>query len=303
MPRPWLAARGWPAPSPARRRPPPPQDRPDTRPDDADPTDGDPTIADRPIFAGADFGIDSLEPEGSPSEHAADYLAIIAGELLPLSDQHTTNPHTTDLTSSYYVMADTAHTWNDTPGLSSFLAVHVERDLAAGVFEIGFAPQPLAAMAQQWLVERGADPAAFTRLGPITPADQETERVESLLRGAGPDRFTVHDHYTHDDAPFDIWVIATDTQAAASDRPVRVFHDRRQADHDTYTLREGAFADFEAAYAWTEDTDQPLPPVPAEGTLRAGAARTQSPHRPSVPGRPATQPYSGPTPPGPSPRR
>ncbi|MFC9331722.1 hypothetical protein [Kitasatospora sp. NPDC057015] len=186
--------------------------------------------------------------------------------------------------------------WNDIPGLSSFLAVHVERDLAAGVFEIAFAPQPLAAMAQQWLVERGADPATFTRLGPITAADQETERVESLLRGAGPDRYTVHDHYTYDSEPFDIWVIATDTQAAASDRPVRVFHDRRQVDHNTYTLREGHFATIDDARAWTDDPSATLPQAAPSPSARAAAARrstTATGTAPVISALPAAPPPQG----------
>ncbi|MEU9074539.1 hypothetical protein AB0D22_07630 [Kitasatospora sp. NPDC048538] len=212
---------------------------------------------------------------------------------MPLSDQHAA-----DLTSSYYVLFDTAHVWNDIPGQASVLAVHVERDLAAGAFEVDFTFQPLVAMAQRWLVERGADPARFTDLVPITAADRETERVEDLLRAAGPDRFTVHDQYTYDAEPYDIWVIATDTLAVESDRPVRVFHEQRQVDADTYTLREGHFATIDDAQAWTADPSSPLPQASPSPSARAAAARHTTAATGSVVS--ATPPLP---PPGPSRRR
>ncbi|GAA2267044.1 hypothetical protein GCM10010430_60250 [Kitasatospora cystarginea] len=171
------------------------------------------------------------------------------------------------------MLFDRTHMWNDLPGQPSVMAVHVERDLAAGLFEIDFAFQPLVAMAQRWLVERGAEPTRFTDLVRITAADRETERVEDLLRAADPDRFTVHDQYTYDAEPYDIWVIATDTLTVESDRPVRVFHEQRQVDADTYTLREGHFATIDDARAWTADPTSPLPQASPSPSARAAAAR------------------------------
>ncbi|MGW2546692.1 hypothetical protein ACWC5I_38920, partial [Kitasatospora sp. NPDC001574] len=169
-----------------------------------------------------------------------------------LSDQHTTDPHTADLTASFYVMFDKATEWHAVPGLPSLLAVHVERDLADGVFEVESASFPLVAMAQGWLVERGADPAGFVARNPIGPADEETRRIEELLRGAGPGRLTVHDDYTNSSEPYDIWVIATDNRSEDPRLPVRVFHERRQVDDDTYTLRDAADAALTRA---SVDTD------------------------------------------------
>ncbi|MFC9327893.1 hypothetical protein [Kitasatospora sp. NPDC057015] len=196
--------------------------------------------------------------------------------MLPLSDQHTDNPHTTALISSFHVLFDTAHMWNDVPGLSSVLAVHVERDLAEGVFEIAFARYPLVAMAQQWLVGRGATPDRFTDRTPVTAADQETTRVERLLREAEPDRYAIHDHYTYADVPYDTWVIATDTHNDTSARPVRVFHEQHQVDADTYTLREGHFTSIETARTWAEDPSAPLPQVAPSPSAQAAAARQQT---------------------------
>ncbi|MER6398515.1 hypothetical protein ABT263_21045 [Kitasatospora sp. NPDC001603] len=162
--------------------------------------------------------------------------------------------------------------WQDVPGLASLRAVHVERDRTAGVFTIESASFPLVAMAQNWLVGRGAAPDRFTSRTPIGPADRETRRVETLLRETGPERFTVHDDYTYTTEPYDIWVIATDTRTDDPQLPVRVFHERRQVDDDTYTLREGHFPTVGAARAWTQDPDAPLPQPRTSPSARAAAA-------------------------------
>ncbi|MFJ4676898.1 hypothetical protein [Kitasatospora sp. NPDC088783] len=187
-------------------------------------------------------------------------------DLEAVSEQHRR-----DGDDSYLVFYNAAHAYGDVPGLPAMVAVRIQRDRAAGTFEMEYAWHPLAAMAEAWLVQRGADPAAFTRQGPIGPADRETERIEALLRGS-VNRFAVHDDYSFDTVPYDTWVIATDTQAADPARPVRVFHDRRQVDDDTYTLREGHFATVEDARAWTDDPDSPLPPAALSPSARAAAA-------------------------------
>ncbi|MEV7122893.1 hypothetical protein [Kitasatospora griseola] len=190
-------------------------------------------------------------------------------DLDAMSEQHRADG---DLSSSYYVLYNCAHMHNDVPGLPAMVAVRVERDRAAGTFEVESAWHPLVALAEGWLVQRGADPAAFARHGAILPADQETERIEALLRNSGDKRFTLHDDYSFDSEPYDIWVIATDVSAADPARPVRVFHDRRQTDADTYTLREGHFASVEDARARTTDLDTPLPPAAPAPSARAAAA-------------------------------
>ncbi|MFD0561843.1 hypothetical protein ACFQ2M_07195 [Kitasatospora saccharophila] len=53
---------------------------------------------------------------------------------------------------------------------------------------------------------------------------------------------------------------------------MRVFHDRRQIDNDTHTLREGHFVSVEDARAWTDDLDSPLPPPALSPSARAAAA-------------------------------
>ncbi|MFB7672676.1 hypothetical protein ACFC26_14825 [Kitasatospora purpeofusca] len=191
---------------------------------------------------------------------------------MPLAEQHTDNPHTSAPSRSFYVLGDTAHVWNDIPGRDSVLAVCVDRDLSGGTFELDCESHALGALAEAWLVERGADPSRFTDLTEIAAADQETERIVELLRGAGPDRFAVHDQYTYDEDPYDVWVIATDTHNTGS-APVRVFHEQRQIDSSTYTLREGHFATLDDAWEWTTDPSSPLPPAPPSPSARAAAAR------------------------------
>ncbi|GJF32624.1 hypothetical protein KNE206_53240 [Kitasatospora sp. NE20-6] len=227
----------------------------------------------RPVAAAVDFGIDDLEPADSATEHNADYLSVIGPELTLLSQQTTTNPHTALLKDGYYVAFDTAHMWNDMSGRSSLIAVHTEQDFGAGTFRVEFMSHALIGLAEQWLVDRGADPDAFTRDSVITAADEETTRLEEMLRGSGG-RFTAHDDYTHAAEPYDVWVIATDTLAQGSEMPVRVFHEQRQVDTDTYTLREGHFPSIEEALEWTKDPNAPLPSSGRRPNARAAAART-----------------------------
>ncbi|WP_157531420.1 MULTISPECIES: hypothetical protein [unclassified Kitasatospora] len=215
-------------------------------------------------------------------------------------------------------------TW-DVPGLPQIAAIHVHRDLDAGTFRFDYSREPLVALAQRWLIARGADPTVIARQsdGAVAPADSATTDLEERLRLSG-DRFDIRDDYTDDTVTdpergteglpssgpewaarlqysFYTWAIARDTQQLPGQPEYRVFFEEIDMRADTYTLREGGFETWAAASDWTQDTSQPLPPIPAEeDSARAAAARGRSTQIHSRPGPPAAPPQAGPTPPDPA---
>ncbi|MER7701605.1 hypothetical protein ABTX81_01715 [Kitasatospora sp. NPDC097605] len=214
-----------------------------------------------------------------------------------LAVQNTTNPHAPLLTDSYLVVHDGTMTWN-IPGSEQLAGIHVRRDLGAGTFRLEYQRAPIVALAQNWLVSRGAD------LGQVTPnhewlptCDQPSRELEQRLAQAG-DRYWIANSYTSDlvldpahssggppssneDLVYDFntWIIAEDQRPAAGEHPVRVFYEDVDYPGRTYTLREGGFPDLDAAYEWTRRAgapDNPLPPIGIE-SARSAAARATSP--------------------------
>ncbi|MEY9876312.1 hypothetical protein ABH931_005822 [Streptacidiphilus sp. MAP12-33] len=223
------------------------------------------------------------------SEKQVDVLAV----------QHTVNPHTPLLTESYLLVHDATMTW-DIPGSPQLAGIHVQRDRGAGTFRLEYERAPIVALAQQWLVSRGAD------LGQVTPhaewlptTDQPSRDLEQRLALAG-DRYWFANSYTSDlvldpahssggppsaaeDLVYDFntWIIAQDRQPEPGQQPVRVFFEDVDYLGRTYTLREGGFPDLDAAYDWTRragEPDNPLPPVEVApvASPRTAAARATS---------------------------
>ncbi|MGW3183252.1 glycosyl hydrolase [Kitasatospora sp. NPDC001119] len=210
-----------------------------------------------------------------------------------LTAQHRADP-STRLRTSYVIAFDRSAIYG-VPGEPDIVAVHLQRDDTAGTIRAAMTTEALVPLAERWLISRGADPEQLAQTAmPIRPADPLTRQTEEFLRSSG-DRFTVRSSYTDEGEPYEIWVIAQDTAPSPVEAPVRVWHNRRQVGDDTYTLREGGFADLDAAYAWTRDTSAPLPPVTSP-SARAAAARQST-----VPaaGRSYLNPTSVQPPPGP----
>ncbi|MFJ7244476.1 hypothetical protein ACIQWA_07465 [Kitasatospora sp. NPDC098652] len=227
--------------------------------------------------------------------------------------QNTTNPDTPLLTESYLVVHDGTMTW-DIPGSNQLAGIHVQRDLGAGTFRLEYQRAPIVALAQNWLVSRGAD------LGQVTPhddglptCDQPSRELEQRLAQAG-DRYQIAASYTSDlvldpahssgGSPsaddqlvydFSTWIIAEDQWPEFGEHPVRVFYEDVDYLGRSYTLREGGFPDLDAAYEWTRCAgapDNPLPPLlvappsaRAAGALAAGtpAISLSPPRSTSVP--------------------
>ncbi|MGK4581683.1 hypothetical protein [Kitasatospora sp. HPMI-4] len=211
-----------------------------------------------------------------------DRLPIGADVLQSLAVQHVTSPHTSLVTDSFYLAFDRTMTW-DIPGSPQYAGVHVQRDLAAGTYRFDYARHPIAALAQNWLAARGADPAALVPdIEDPLDTDQATRELEALLARAG-ERFQVLDQYTYDQYDFyKTWIIVKDTQPEPGQQPVRVFFEDTDLPGGSYSLREGGFPTVGAAMEWIErvgEDDNPLPPLlvappsaRAAGALAAGTA-------------------------------
>ncbi|WP_433888522.1 glycosyl hydrolase [Streptomyces sp. CA-111067] len=224
------------------------------------------------------LALDGLEPADADSEDNESNLW--AGDLDVMAT-HLSGPYGSH---SYIVAHDRSATWG-LPGAPQILAIAVARDFALGTFTLEQAFHASVPFAQAWLVERGCPPerTAVPAGTFIEPADDLTRRTEQKIREAGQ-RYQVLDTHTRDYDPYESWTLARDTLALQE--PIRVFLERDNPKTFTYTVREGAFADEDAANAWLEDRDGPLPPEPAEqadatsARARAALARSTSPTGP-----------------------
>ncbi|MFE2722773.1 hypothetical protein [Kitasatospora sp. NPDC059327] len=227
----------------------------------------------------AGFDVDALDPVTAQDESAHERLSHDLDMLTLLAVQHHVNPHTELLTDSYFLVHDGTMTW-DIPGSAQYAAVHVQRDLGAGSYRFDSSRHAIAALAQNWLADRGADPAL------IVPAvegqlegDAETRELEEFLARSGA-RFEVVDDYTYDQPAFyKTWIIARDTAPEPGRLPVRVLLEEVDLEAGCYTLRQGGFATVDAAQTWVErvgEPDNPLPPLTAAPSARAAGAVAQS---------------------------
>ncbi|WP_406220744.1 glycosyl hydrolase [Streptomyces decoyicus] len=208
--------------------------------------------------------------------------------------------HTPDGQQSYFILADHAATYGPRPGTASLIALHVTRDIKAKTFQIASDRLPILSFAQRWLIARGCPVEAIRMPAdhPFTkPADALTAELEEHLLTSASERYEVLDDYTDDDMVFTATALVRDHDPGSRRRPYRIFHEDTDLTSHTHTLREGAWADIDAAGQWLIDREGPLP-----------SPHTQFPQASPVP--PATaaraslgRPPGGPTPPSPGFRR
>ncbi len=261
---------------------PPPSGR--SPPPDPPPTAADarrtPPITTLETLEDTHFDVDDLRPVTDEDESRLDDLCLGLDLLICLGVQHATNPHTELLSDSFYVVFDGSMTWADIPGMAQYAAIHVERDLGEGTYRLDYSRHPIAALAQNWLISRGADqdqlPAEFE--DPMD-TDQATRDLEEALAASG-DRFQILDDYTYDSSDFyKTWIIAVDNRPEPGQHPVRVFYEDTNMEGHSYTLRQGGFATVDAARSWVDrlgEPDNSLPPLTAAPSARAAGAAAQS---------------------------
>ncbi|WP_329612533.1 glycosyl hydrolase [Streptomyces brevispora] len=226
-----------------------------------------------------DLHLDDLGPADAKSEYAEQQFW--AGDLTVLAEHHTT-PHGSH---SYVVAHDGSVTWG-VPGEPQVAAIKVARNLSLNTFTFEFAYHATVSFAQNWLIERGCPPEKIAQAGGdlMKPADDLTVRIEQQIRESGT-RYEVLDSQTSDYDPCETWTLARDSSAAQA--PIRVFLEEGDFAAHTYTLREGAFADTDAAQNWLDERSSLLPQPPehrGEATaLRTRAALTRSAATSAIP--------------------
>ncbi|MEU0112818.1 glycosyl hydrolase [Streptomyces bobili] len=225
-----------------------------------------------------DFHLDDFEPADAVSELAES--SLWAGDLTVLAEHRTTS----NGSRSYLVAHDGSVTWG-VPGEPQLVAIKITRDPHERTFTFEAASHAGLAFAQNWLVERGCPPEQIAQVGAdlIQPADDLTVRVEQQIRASG-DRYKVLATQTSDYAPCETWTMVRDSCAAQV--PIRVFLEEVATDSLTYTVREGAFADEDAAQDWLDNRDGPLPEPPeyrGDCAARTRAALTSSTSPAAIP--------------------
>lgn len=226
-----------------------------------------------------DFRLDDFEPADAVSELAES--SLWAGDLTVLAEHHTTP----NGSRSYLVAHDGSVTWG-VPGEPQLVAIEITRDLRERTFTFEAASHAGLAFAQNWLVERGCPPEQIAQVDPdlIQPADDLTVRVEQQIRASG-DRYKVLATQTSDYTPCETWTMVHDSGTAQA--LIRVFLEEVATDSLTYTVREGAFADEDAAHDWLDNRDGPLPEPPEyrgdAAALRTRAALTRSTSPSAIP--------------------
>ncbi|MFF4735818.1 hypothetical protein ACFY2W_07995 [Streptomyces sp. NPDC001262] len=259
---------------------------------------------DLPDLSALDFRLDGYILADGSDEYLFHALTTNHDCLAPLVTHHTD-----DGRHSYLVLHDTAATW-DIPGSPQLLAMTLTRDLDNRTFRFDAERHPLIPLAQRWLIARGATPDAV-RVPPertgARPADALTTVLEEQLMTSGT-RYDVVEHYTDDSTEYETSVLVHDTDPSSADTPYRLFLETWSPDSPTYTLREGAFRNAEAAWERMENREGPLPaprtPVPGVlATPRAEAARATTRRSPPQPPPAALPPAKPPTPPSSGRRR
>ncbi|MDX3099083.1 hypothetical protein PV417_32060 [Streptomyces sp. ME19-03-3] len=244
-----------------------------------------------------DYRIDGFEAATERIEE--DFFSVTLSDdmFVPLAEHHGDDGRDT-----YLLFHDRAAVW-DVPGTAEYIAFHLTRDVEQRTFTFGYERAPVVPLAQNWLIRQGCPPEATAPThnhGP-RPADALTARLEDLLRTNPDGRYEVIDHHTDNPGSIDfgaeVRTLVHDSHPDSAHAPYRLFLEETARDFRSYTVREGAFTNAEAANAWAMDRGTPLPLAPApesSAVHRAQAARTRSPHAESaglaVPPAPVTAP-------------
>ncbi|MFB7620041.1 glycosyl hydrolase [Kitasatospora sp. NPDC056181] len=195
---------------------------------------------------------------------------------------------------SFVLALDTTATCGYTQGEPNITAFDVVRHPEQGTFSLRASAHANTVFAQKWLTDRGCPPESL-KLSAFRPANELTTRVEDRILRSG-DRYKVFERMAMDAGESEAWSLAIDSEVTSL--PVCLFLEEIQPDHDTYTVREGAFPSYDVAEDWLADRPGPLPLAPVDldpetKRTRAALARssTASPSAPAaVPAPPTSAP-------------
>ncbi|WP_269858015.1 hypothetical protein [Streptomyces sp. RPT161] len=225
-----------------------------------------------------DYRLEGFEPTDDDVAEDFSFVTLYDDSLVAVAEHHSSDGRDT-----YLVLYDNSAQWG-APGTPAYIAMHVKREVGQRSFRFDSTPVALVPLAQRWLIERGcpAEAIEVSHANSPKPKDELTQQLEERLKSSG-NRYEVLDHNTYNPGRFDFgtetWVLVHDSHLDSAEQPYRVFLEEVSADLSGYTVREGAFADEDAAEEWLWNRDTPLPrPVEAtRGTThRAQAALARS---------------------------
>ncbi|SFC59526.1 hypothetical protein [Streptomyces aidingensis] len=221
-----------------------------------------------------DYRVSGLAPADEETALLLEHLELFDDVFHIMAESHTS-----DGRQSYLLMHDSSATWG-LPGAPQLVSLHLVRNPESRSFHADHARQASVHFARLWLVNRGCVPEAVEPYPGefFEPVDAATRRMAQHIVHSGG-RYQVLDHDTHDSVPEEVWVLVRDADPASGRLPVRVFLEEFHPTDYTYTLREGAFPDTDAARKWLLNRDTPLPeaaPLADAATARCQAARSRS---------------------------
>lgn len=213
------------------------------------------------------FHLDGLAPVNAASEDAVE--RFWSADLTALAQHHTTS----NGSHSFVLAHDRSALWG-VPGSPQLVAIALARGLRRSTFTLKTSYHATVSFAQSWLVERGCPPERIALVGSdyVMPADDLTVQVEQQVRESGA-HLEILDTHTSDFDPCETWTLTRDSRADQA--PVRGFHKEWDHGAGTYTMREGAFADVEAARFWLDNRGGPLPEPPEYGDHNGAAVRAR----------------------------
>ncbi|MFF8577270.1 glycosyl hydrolase [Streptomyces albidoflavus] len=218
-----------------------------------------------------ELGIDwfAYWPADAASEEELELLHT--GDLTPLTQHHMMPDESHS--HSFIVALDTSAEWGVT-GTPDVVAIAIKRNIDRYTFAMETSYHSTVPSAQNWLVGHGCPfggIALFSVEG-TEPADDLTVQTEQRIRDSGH-LCEILDTPSPGFELTEAWVLVRDTRATVV--PVRVFHKVWYCESDTYTVREGAFAEVSAARSWLGNRNAPLPTPPEYRNEDGVALRTR----------------------------
>ncbi|MGP4112713.1 hypothetical protein ACTWP5_17620 [Streptomyces sp. 4N509B] len=249
-----------------------------------------------PFAPSPDYRLVGYEPADRATASHLDELQLSDDSFTPLAWHHER-----DGSASFWIFHDGAAIW-DVPGTGQLVALCVARDPGSRRCYVERSRASLMPLAQRWLISRGAPPQALAVRHPEQlrrPADSHTVWLERQLRDSHH-RYRIEHEYTHEPASaaegYVVEVVLRDRDIHHAHQPYRLIVEQTRPDGASYTLRQGAFPDHDAAMTWLArwhtDRTLPLPKPTVMGTHHAAIAALTTPSDPAhvEPHRPGHRP-------------
>ncbi|MFI1577649.1 hypothetical protein [Embleya sp. NPDC020630] len=249
-----------------------------------------------------DFDLEDWTPADDRVAKAIEDLWFHAPDLHPVAAQIAP-----DGNEQFLALGDLATPWSP-DGYPWLRVVHIARDPWTATVHVEHARAATLALAEGWLLERGADPDRLVRdADQLAPADTVTREIERRTRDAGNRlRLLAHSGAYDTDQDVETWVLMHDDAPVHAELPFVVQIERILREPWAYAVREECFPDRDTAEQWiTTREGSRSQPSAADSSGRTQAAAHSRTATPSCPGptgptvahlaqRPGTSPTTGP---------